>query len=81
MSPFSKLLESSLHAVQQQIIKIHNLNQLIASIMLDDSQRSLLRRPAGDEQRVQRRRQRADVVSSRIRNVADLIHSNRAQSA
>ena len=65
--------------MKQQIVHVHRLNQLVVPVMSYNPERTLRRRAAGHEKRIERSGKRTDVVGAGTRHVADFIHPDRAQ--
>ena len=62
--------------MKQQIVKIDSLDQLVAAIMLYDSQRASRGGPVRHKQRVERSRKRANVVGAGICDVPYFVDPN-----
>ena len=74
-------LQVRLHSVEEKVIHIHGLHQLRAAVMLQDSHRTALCRPARREQRVQWCGKRTDVVGAGIGDIAHFIDPDRPQAS
>src|ERR1700730_4912558 len=65
--------------MQQEIVYVDVLHELLATMVVEDPERTTLGRASGHVDRVKRRRQGADVIGAGSFDIADHVHAHRLQ--
>src|SRR5258708_35323801 len=75
---FFQMMRGRANAFQYQVVNINVFQKPAAAIVTYYAKRAVRGWPSGNEKSIQRRRESANVISSRPRDVADNIHAHSA---